>query len=582
MSEAIARLIREVKERTDIADVIGEHVALSRTGQSLKGLCPFHEEKTPSFYVTPARGTFHCFGCGVGGDAISFLEQHEGLDFLEALERLATDAGLSMPERSCGRDEADHAKAEKREALLAVHEFALGFYRSALPGSAAESYLRRRGLAAANVDRFALGVTPEGWTPLLDAAKAKGFGAGLLIEAGLAKEASNGRLIDLFRGRLMIPIRDQRGRVIAFGGRRLDDSDTRSPKYVNSPQTELFDKSATLYGLDLAYQEIGRRGQAVVVEGYFDAIACHAAGHANVVATLGTALGRPHGRLLRRYTERVVMLYDGDAAGQKAVLGAGEALLAEGLDARVATLPPGKDPDDLVAADGPGALAGLVEAPRDFFAFALDEIAAGFDLSSIAGQSGFVSAAGGLVLAVPSPVGKEAALRLLAIRTGLPLDVVRQGAVAPAERRPRGRERPPQRQPQVPFEPLSLAALRLALCDPNALEVIRAEIDPDWVIDARVRPWIESATATAEGPGELLEIWRSPERRPAGGDVAAVSAALNSPYPIGTPVKAAQQVIARLKSHSHRRRAREALAEPPSERSLAIVHGEMTLALVRK
>ena len=348
----------ELRNRVALSGVVGRTVKLVRAGREWKACCPFHNEKTPSFYVNDHKGFYHCFGCGAHGDVIRFLTDHEGLAFRDAVERLATEAGLEMPQES----RESRAVEAKRTGLADVMAAAARWYQDELasPGGVdARAYLERRGLSAAAIATFALGYAPDSRTRLKAALNS--YGVPALVEAGLLiqPEDSGREPYDRFRGRLMFPIRDTRGRVIAFGGRILGDGE---PKYLNSPDTPLFDKGRTLFNLDRAGPAGRKSGRLIVVEGYMDVIALHEAGVIEAVAPLGTALTENQLALLWRVVDTPLLCFDGDAAGQRAALRAALRalpLLKPGKSLAFITLPPGQDPDDLVRAGGAEAFDRL-------------------------------------------------------------------------------------------------------------------------------------------------------------------------------------------------------------------------------
>jgi DNA primase len=357
MSSGVAA---EIKSKLTVVEIVGETVALKRAGSAYKGLCPFHGEKTPSFVVSPERETWHCFGCGEGGDIFSFVMRRDGLDFREALAQLAERAGVELTARTAGEDRRNR---RLREAL----EKAIAWYREVLlqarQAERARAYLAERGLSEATLDRFGVGYAPNTWDAMTRRLRAMGFSDTELITAGLASEGRHGP-IDRFRGRIIIPIRDQSGRAIGLGGRILPDAE--GPKYLNSPATPLFDKSRTLYAIDLAKASIRREKLAVIVEGYTDVMAAHQAGFTNVVASLGTALTRGQVELASRYADAVALAYDVDVAGQTAT----QRSIVEELGpdharkVRVIRIPAGKDPDELIRAD-PDAWRGAIDEAKE-------------------------------------------------------------------------------------------------------------------------------------------------------------------------------------------------------------------------
>lgn len=352
--------IDRVRDASDIARVVGEHVDLAPKTREYVGLCPFHDDHKPSMYVVPSKQIYHCFVCGAGGDVFGFVQSYHKMTFGEALRYLAERAGVKLTERTRRRGPGDQPEAVGRSVLLDANEAAQRFFRSVLRhpehGAAARDVIDRRGIAPDMAEAFGLGASPDRWDGLVLFAESKGLRLEALAKAGLvkARESGSGHY-DALRNRLVFPIRDRIGRTIAFGARRLDEAD--EPKYLNSPETALFDKSATLYGLDQASRSIQRGGVAVIAEGYTDVIACHQAGFTNVVATLGTALTDKHAALLRQLCHTVVLLFDGDEAGQRAADRATEVFLSLPIDVRIATLEGRttcKDPDELLKTEGGG------------------------------------------------------------------------------------------------------------------------------------------------------------------------------------------------------------------------------------
>ncbi len=339
-----------VRERLDIADIIGETVVLKPAGNGrLKGLCPFHPEKTPSFHVHRERGFYYCFGCHAKGDVFDFVMQTQGLPFGDVLRRLAARAGVEIEPPAPGQG--------RRTDLYRVNALAQEYFRENLAGPAAE-YLAGRGMSQLTIDTWGLGYAPDGWDGLLKYAAARGTDAGLLAEAGLLSSNEAGRTYDRFRGRVMFPIRDALGRLAGFSGRILGEGE---PKYLNTPETSVFHKGELLYGLDQARTAIRESGECVVVEGYMDVIALHQAGISNVVAALGTALTTDQADLLARQDVRQLRLaFDGDAAGQRAVLAGLDRTIGRQFLVSAVPLPPGQDPADVVAEGGPEAFRKLI------------------------------------------------------------------------------------------------------------------------------------------------------------------------------------------------------------------------------
>ncbi len=358
-------VLQAVRERADIVAVVSDVVELRRAGVSMKGLCPFHQEKTPSFTVSAARGTYHCFGCDVHGDAIGFVRETRNIGFVEALRYLGDRFGVAIPEVEMSAEEAaaDKERRERREWLLKANLLAAEAYEAALArpeGQAGREYLQRRGIVAEIVQSFRLGYADPDWDSLTRELARHRVPEKIVVEAGLARPRQGGGLYDFFRHRLITPVGDHLGRVVAFGARALAAEDEARAKYVNSPESAVFKKGRTLYGLDQARKAIRHTGRAVLVEGNFDVLSLHQAGFKETVASLGTALTADQVALLHRQTEEVVLLYDGDSAGQKSALKAAPLFAAEGLEFRVAALPSGQDPDDFVREEGAEALGELL------------------------------------------------------------------------------------------------------------------------------------------------------------------------------------------------------------------------------
>ena len=347
----------EVRARIDLVDLIGQHVRLARSGQRFRGLCPFHEEKTPSFFVDPQRGFWHCFGCGAGGDAFSFVMRHENVEFPDALRRLADMVGVRLETTPQARRERDHRELIERANRIARDHFIENLFNHPA-AEHARQYLRGRKFSGAAIKGFGLGYALDSWDDLLSTLARAGVGQDLAQEAGLVRPGERGGLYDVFRNRIMFPIVDVNDRVVGFGGRTLEADNPA--KYINSQETPLFRKRRTLYGLNVARQAITGEGQALIVEGYTDVLSLHQHGVHNVVAGLGTALAAEQLQLLSRYCDEVVFVYDGDAAGTQAALRNLEVL--EGAKARVSlvVLPEGMDPDDFIRAHGREGLEDLL------------------------------------------------------------------------------------------------------------------------------------------------------------------------------------------------------------------------------
>ena len=416
--------IDDLKTQADIVQVVQEVVSLRRAGASHKGLCPFHTEKTPSFHVNGDRAYFHCFGCGTGGDVIKFVQLNEHLTFPDAVLALAKRFGVQPP---VSDDPARDAAAEtERETLLKLHELARDYFRAQLEtpaGAAARAHLEAREVQAPTTERLGLGFAPpqrEGLKKhLLDA----GYTLDVLLKSGLVAERPGGQTTDRFRNRLMIPICRDGGSVVAFGGRALAAG--QQPKYVNSPETPLYAKGRTLYGLHLTKQAIRRLGYAVLVEGYFDLAQVVQAGIEPVVATCGTALTALQVRLLRRFAPKVIVSFDPDTAGQEATTRSGELLIAEGLEVNVALLPPGEDPDACIRNGGATAFADTLKHSRPYLEFVLERAAAGRDFTRDQPRRAFLTEMLTLAARIPDAAARDLFADRLAHRAGVREEVVR-------------------------------------------------------------------------------------------------------------------------------------------------------------
>ena len=356
--------IREIRDRSDIVEVIGRYLPLKKSGSNFQGLCPFHQEKSPSFNVNPPRQIYHCFGCGVGGNVFSFLMRIEGLTFPEAVRRLGEQVGIEVTEQET--TPAELKIREQRQQLYRINQAAAELYTEILlnapEGGAARRYLRQRSYDGEAVRHFGLGFAPDAWETLARHLSNLGFSRDVLLQSGLIRPGKQDRGdYDMFRNRLLFPIQDTQGRIVAFGGRVLDGS---LPKYINSPESPIYHKGEVLYGLHQALDALRHGGEALVVEGYFDVMALHRAGFTQSLAPCGTALTPDHARLLKRYAERVVLVFDQDQAGRQATFKAMDVLLPTGMEVAVVSLPEGADPDSLLLKAGAQAFQDCLDQAR--------------------------------------------------------------------------------------------------------------------------------------------------------------------------------------------------------------------------
>lgn len=414
--------IDELRAQVDIAQVIQDHVSLKRVGTSLKGLCPFHGEKTPSFHVNRDKGFFHCFGCGVGGDVFKFLELHEKVGFQDAVKMLAQRFGLPLPEMTAG----DDADAAVREALLKIHEAAQAYFRESLAapvGSRARQQLQARGITAATIETLGLGFAPPTREGLKARLVALGFEVPVIIRSGLAVERDNGQVIDRFRGRLTIPIARDTGSIVAFGARAMDAD--QQPKYLNSPETPIYSKGRTVYGLHLTKPAIRKSGYAVIVEGYFDFAQVVQETSLPVVASCGTALTIQQAQALRRFTQKVVLSFDPDAAGQGAAARSCELLVAEGFQVNVAILPAGEDPDTFIRTRGGRPYADQLRGSRPYLEYLIDRAAAAHDLRNDESRRQFLNEMLGVAARIPDAAARDQFADRLAHKARITEEVVR-------------------------------------------------------------------------------------------------------------------------------------------------------------
>ena len=417
------QFVDDLKHHADIAVVIGDYVSLKKSGATYKGLCPFHGEKTPSFHVNRDKGFFHCFGCGVGGDVFKFLELHDKVGFADAVKQLAQRFGMTLPELEQSDDQ--RASAAERETLLKIHESAAAWFRQQLttpPASRARALVEARGVTPATGEKLNLGFAPPGRDQLKRALLDQGYSQALLIRAGLLVQRDDGTVIDRFRNRLMIPICRDTGAVIGFGGRALEAD--QQPKYLNSPETPIYSKSRTLYGLHLAKAAIRQGGFAVMVEGYFDFAQVFQSGVQAVVASCGTALTTQQAQYLGRFAKKVVLSFDPDAAGQGAAVKSCKMLVDEGFQVSVLTLPSGQDPDTFIQRQGAKAYGERLKGSQPYLEYLLERLAGEHDLNSSDGRVLFVEKALLIADDVSERTRQELFVRSIAERARVSEDIL--------------------------------------------------------------------------------------------------------------------------------------------------------------
>jgi len=484
-------ILERIRDATDIVDVVSEHVQLGKKGRNFFGLCPFHDEKSPSFSVNPDRQIYHCFGCGVGGNVFKFLQEIDRVTFVEAVKFLSERTGINLPEHTG----PSHGEVESADHLYRANDLAQKFFHHMLlndeVGAGAREYLQSRHLEAETIERFGLGYAPPEWDGLLKVAGRRGLNSQIMEQAGLALPRQSGRgHYDRFRDRLTFPIANLSSRTIAFGARALQPD--QEPKYLNSPETPVYQKGRVLYGLSDTRDAVRRQDSVLVVEGYMDLISLSQAGIQHVVATSGTALTQDHCRTLARYAHKVVLLFDGDAAGSTAAMRGLEVLLSTGLDARVVSLPPEHDPDTFVQEYGPDTLLARAENAQSVLDFYLEKLAQHHDLSSVEGKSRAVETFKPLLAKLDKPqdaVRRDLLLREVAQRLAIDEQALRQELQASV--RPQRTRRHTQNEPiQTPLlEPPrhELEFIGLLLNFPQYIPETAREFVPETLTDTRTQ-----------------------------------------------------------------------------------------------
>ena len=469
------QFIDELVSRTDMVDLVGEYVRLNRKGNNYWGLCPFHSEKTPSFSVSPDKQIYYCFGCHKGGGAVSFIMEAENLPFLDAVRHLARRAGLEVPETGYNQ-----GRKEQRERLLELNRLAARYFHSQLyspAGAAGLAYLRGRGLSQGTLTRFGLGFAPDSWDGLISAMAEQGYDKEALLSGGLAVINDKGRVYDRFRNRVIFPIIDVRGSVIGFGGRVMDSS---KPKYLNSPEGLVYNKSRNLFALNIAKKS--KAGRIILTEGYMDTIALHQAGFDCAVASLGTALTPEHAQLLSRYTREAVISYDGDGAGVAAAQRAIPILEKAGLKVRVLQVKGAKDPDEFIKAYGRDAFARLLDESESQMEYRLEKIRQKYDLTGDAQRVDFLREAAQLLASLPGAAEREVYGARAAQAAGVSAEAVAQEVKRELRRRISREKKQQERRDLAPARQLQPAArsmryenVRSALAEEGVLRLILLE-----------------------------------------------------------------------------------------------------------
>jgi DNA primase len=515
------RVLEDIRVRSDIVDVVGSYVHLQRAGSAFKTLCPFHKEKTPSFHVNPQRQIFHCFGCGAGGDVFGFVMQQEGVDFIGAVRLLAKRAGVAL------EMEEGAAGGPRKEQLYAIHEDLARFYQRCLlqmPSSAvARRYLESRDLTAKLVEEFLIGYAPDRWDTVLKWGEKNRHPVELLETCGLVLRSSrpdggSGRY-DRFRNRIMFPIRDEQGRVIAFSGRALE-ADAKTAKYVNSPETPLFHKGRVLYALDRARRHIVESREALLCEGQIDVIRCHAAGVTTAVASQGTAFTEDHARIVRRYADGVAILFDPDRAGEDAAIRTAGLFLEAGLAVRVASLPRGEDPDAFIRAHGAEQFREALAAAESAVRFQVRVLSSRDNVRSEVGAMRAAKAVLQTIGRSPNAVQRAKLVQEAAGMLGLPASALqddlrhmlrqagRSRAAQPAEEQAQGGGDAPEAQPP-PREEVELCEHVVHAADfPGIAPLVERYLPARMISHPLCRAVVEAALAALRGGADLHELLR--------------------------------------------------------------------------
>ncbi len=483
--------LEQIRAANDITDVIGAALPLKRAGANFVALCPFHKEKSPSFNVNPHKQIFHCFGCHKGGDVFTFIREYENLSFIEAVQRLADRAKIPLElDQSSGAPEGRFLK----DTLLKIHEEITQRWNSALnneaSGEIARAYLARRGVSGEAVKLFQIGSAPELWDDTVNWAKSKGYDLDAVEKAGLIIKKENGGYYDRFRGRLMFPICDEQGRVIAFSGRVLS-GDEKTAKYVNSPETEIFRKSKVFFGLDKSKRAILDAGFAIICEGQLDLIACYMAGIKNVVAPQGTAFTSDHARILKRYVDEVVLCFDSDNAGQEAAVRVLDSLLSSGLAIRVATVPAPHDPDSFIKDFGGEGFSRLIAGAEGFFDYYLNRLCATNDIRSDKGQLAVLRLMSEALHKTANVVLLDKYAQKTATRLAVSADAVRaefrkQPGKPPHPTREEA-EMEPEIQPVVRPSQREYWLMKILLLNDELVEWASSHLHPEWIAHPKVR-----------------------------------------------------------------------------------------------
>ncbi len=559
MAGFLSPAVREqIRAASDIVDVIGSYLPLKRAGANFTALCPFHKEKSPSFNVNPHKQIFHCFGCHKGGDVFTFVKEYENIGFMDAVRRLAERAKIPLEfENSPGEQESRHLK----DQLLDIHEQLTTRWQNCLAneaaGQLARDYLAKRGVSADAIKLFRIGAAPESWDDTVNWAKSKKFDLATVEQAGLiVKKEETGRQYDRFRGRLMFPICNEQGRVVGFSG-RIRSGDEKSAKYVNSPETPIFTKSKIFFGLDKSKRAILDAGYAIICEGQLDLIACFMAGVQNIVAPQGTAFTDQHARILKRYTNEVVLCFDSDNAGQNAIVRSLDHLLAAELAVRVAVVPAPHDPDSFIKASGGEAFRALVESAEGFFDYLLKRLMATNDAATDKGRLAVLRGMAEALHKTGNSVLLDTHAQKTALRLGVAVDAVRkefakvkpQPAFVQAEDGPDDSILAGEAEAEAPVRPSNheLHLLKILLLHEELVGWAALHLDVNWIAHPLVRQIVDARLGACEH-----ETWHSLAEFLAGCESEAqrslITEAAADERPLPSPEKQLADVTLKLRN----------------------------------
>ncbi len=521
MSQGIPEnIVEEIRQHTDLAELVGDYLKLDRRGKNMVGLCPFHNEKTPSFTVSPEKQLFHCFGCGVSGNVFSFIMKLDNLTFPEAARVLARRSGVRIPEHKSTSPGTDNLK----EQIYKVNILAARFYAYCLNktdiGKKALEYLQKRGIEQDTIEQFTIGFAPNEWTGFLKFAQKKGVSPDLMVKAGLVSPGREKGYYDRFRNRIIFPIYDISGKVTGFGGRLLSEGGKEGPKYLNSPETPVFDKGSILYGLNLAREAIRNEKKAIVMEGYTDVVTAFQAGIKNAVASLGTSLTMTQARHLRSQAEVVVTAYDSDSAGEAATWRGLTILQSTGCMVQVADLPEGSDPDDYIRKKGAGSFIEIANNARPLMDYRLSQLKKRYDLSSDKERRDYTEELMSILLSAVNDVEQNHYLR----KASEDLDVDEEALRSELKkRRRRGTRHYDTDKAELPVEKLKInirpaekTLLSLMLQNKEIAELGRNLLQLDYIDDLRVKEiveaiWEQIACDAEPGADKLMNQFEDPQ-----------------------------------------------------------------------